>query len=147
MAIPSLIVISTALVYLAFDSKEFVWAVIAGVIVAIFFFTMAFFRFYFITFYAGPDKVRLRFKSLSPFPTQNNSIQIPSEKFHDYTMTRSFLGKKKGLVFFMKTQGGVAAYPKTSISALSENEITQITKALDLIKQINKTTHSGGQEQ
>lgn len=138
LLVPFIVVVSTALVYLVYDSKEFIWAVYGGLTLLIFFTLMLFLRLYYITFYAGPDKVRLRYKSLSPFPTQNNSIQIDSGKFHDYKIEKSFLGKRKHIIFFVNTPGGVAAYPKTSISALNNVEIEQMKKALELIKQINK---------
>lgn len=117
------------------------WAILGGVSMGLFFLAMALFKLYYISFYAGPDKVRLRFKSLSPFPTQNNSIVIDSPNFHDYKVEISWLGKRKFLTFLMQTPGGVAAYPRISISAFDTDEIEQIKKALDLIKQLNKASN------
>jgi len=136
MLIPFLIVLGAALIYLVTDTKNFIWAVIAGACLLVFFLVMSFFKLYYISFYAGPDKVRLRFKSLSPFPTQNNSIQIDSGLFSDYRIERKSFGIKK-IVFYQNTPGGLAEYPKTSITALSDTEIDQMCKALDLIKHLN----------
>ncbi len=138
MLIPFLIVLSAALIYLLTDSKEFKWAIFAGIALLLFFGLMSVFQLYYIIFYAGPDKVQLRFKSMSPFPTQNSSIQIKSEQFHDYKISSSLFGIKKAIVLFLNSPGGVAAYPKISISALSDSEIEQIKDALDLIKDLNK---------
>lgn len=137
MLIPFLIVLSAALIYLVTDTKDFKWAVIGGACLLVFFVIMSFFKLYYISFYAGPDKVRLRFKSMSPFPTQNSSIQIDSGFFHDYKIEHKILGIKK-ITLYQDTPGGIAAYPKTSITALSKSEIEQICKALDLIKLLNK---------
>jgi len=140
LAVPFIVVVAIALIYLVYDTKEFIWAVYAGLILLFFFSAMFFFRLYYITFYAGPDKIRLRYKSLSPFPTQNNSIQIDSGKLHDYKITNSFFGNRKHIVFYVNTPGGVAAYPRTSISALNNSEVEQITKALELIKKLNNSS-------
>lgn len=139
MLIPFLIVTSAALIYLVGDSKDFIWAVLGGVTLLVFFVLMFVFKFYYIIFYAGPDKVQLKYKSMSPFPSQNSSVQIKSEQFHDYKITHSLLGIKKNIVLFLNTPGGVAAFPKISISALKKEEIDKIAKALDLIKQLNKS--------
>lgn len=140
MAVPSTIVIATAFIYLGFDSKQIIWAVLALITLIVFFVVMSNIKYYYISFYAGPDKIRLRYKSLSPFPTQNKSIQIAANKFHDYKLETKLFGKQKSIIFYLETPGGVAAYPKTSLSALNNEQIKQLCKALDLIKEINKTT-------
>lgn len=138
MAIPFLVVVTTALLFLVFNIKDFKWAIILGIFLILFFIIMAILKFYFISFYAGPDKIRLRYKSLSPFPTQNNSIQINSNEFYDYKIETSFFEKKHSIILMIETPGGIAEFSKVSLMSLSKDEIKQITKALDLIILMNK---------
>lgn len=136
--VPFSIVIITALVFLVSDSKDFKWVILSGILFVMFFIVMAVFRFYFISFYAGPDSIRLRYKSLSPLPSQNNSIKIVSSELHNYKITSSFFGKKQSLSLFVKTPGGLAVFQKISLMSLDKQQIEKISKSLDLILSINK---------
>lgn len=138
--VPFFIVITTALVFLISESKDFKWIILSGILFILFFIVMAVFRFYFISFYAGPDNIRLRYKSLSPLPSENNSIKIVSNEFHNYKITSSFFGKKQSLSLFVKTPGGIAAFQKISLMSLNKKQIEKIIKALDLVLSINKKT-------
>ena len=100
---------------------------------------MSIFRFNYIVFYAGPDKIRVRFKSLAPFNSSSNSVVIKTEDFHSYKIKYSLLGLKKVLILFQKTPSGLAKYPAIGFSALTDADIEKIKKALDLALLINKS--------
>ncbi len=138
MAIPSLVIIITALIYLLSDTKDFGLAIMMGGVLVVFLIVMAILRFYYISIYIAPDKIRLRYKSLSPLPSEKNSILIKTEDFYNYKIKESFFGIKKSLVLSMKTPGGIANFSKVSLLSLSQAEINKITKALDILKIMNE---------
>lgn len=114
-----------------------VFIIIAAIIFILYFAVMAIFRFNYISFYAGPDKVRLRYKPLSPFPGQNNSIQINSKNFAGYKIKYRLGGLLKSIILMQKSPGGIAAYPNVSINSLNKPEIEKICKAMDLVNAIS----------
>jgi hypothetical protein len=138
MAVPLMLVLITGSIYLFGHVRNLGWLFLATALFVAYFFVMAYFKYNYISFYAGPDKIRLRYKSLSPFPGNNNSIQIPIELFHDYQLILALKGYKKGLVLFQKSPGGIARYQMVSLSALSGAEVNQLVKALELAKALAK---------
>jgi hypothetical protein len=75
---------------------------------------------------------------LAPFRTSNNSILIKSENFRKYEIKTSLFGLKKTLALFQETPGGLARFPKVSLTAMRSEDREKISKALDLILAINK---------
>ncbi len=136
--LPLLVVFAVALTYLFTDVKDLKYIIIAVSVLIIYFSTMALLRLYFITFYAGPDKIQVRYKSLLPFKTANNSVQIKTVNFHHYEIKRQLAGIIKILVLFQTTPGGVGKYPSIGITALDAEQIDHIKKALDLILTLRK---------
>jgi len=138
MLIPLLIVIAVGSIYLFTDVKDFKFVLYGFVFLVAYFIIMAIPGFYFVSFYAGPDKIQVRYKSLAPFRTSNNSIQIKSPNFRKYEVKSSLGGFKKTLFLYQETPGGLARFPKVSLTTLSSNEINTVIKALDLLLAINK---------
>lgn len=138
MAVPFVIIAGTALVFLFTDIKHFEWMALPLLALILFFTVMFYFRYNFVSVYAGPDKVLVRYKSLSPFITPNNSVKINAKDFHQYNIVSRLNGKKKLLYLYQDSPGGIAKYPGISISALSDAEIQQIKKAFDLIITLNQ---------
>lgn len=139
MLIPLLVVIAAGVTYLVYDVKDLLYMMYAFIVLVIFFIIMGIFRFNYIVFYAGPDKIRVRFKSLTPFNSPSNSVVIKIEDFHSYEIKTSLMGYKKVLILFQKTPSGLAKYPGIGFSALTDAEIEKIKKALDLALLINKS--------
>jgi len=138
MLIPLLILTAGALVYLYFDIKDLRYMVLAFVLLLLFFLVMAILKFYYIIYYAGPDKIVVRFKSLSPLMSPSNSIQINSVDFANYKIKITLFGIKKMLYLYQQTLSGLAKYPAVGLSALTIKEVNEIKKSLDLILAINK---------
>ena len=138
MLVPLLVVFSAALVYLYFDAKDLRYMVYAFVVLLLFFLIMAVLKFNYIIFYAGPDKITIRFKALSPFNTPSNSVQIKVGEFKSYEIKSSIFGIKKLLFLYQQTPSGLAKYPAIGLSALNGDEIDKITKAFELILTMNK---------
>lgn len=139
MLFPLLVVVAVALSYLLTEVKDLKYVLIAVVSLIIYFTVMAVLRLNFIAFYAGPDKIRVRYKSLLPFKTNNNSVQMKTENFHHYRIKATLGGLVKTLTLYQTTPGGVGKYPTIGISALNEAQLAQINKALNLILALKKT--------
>jgi hypothetical protein len=138
MLVPLLAVAFVASTYLFTEVRDLQYILITFIFLVVYFVLMAIPGFYFVSFYAGPDKIRIRYKSLAPFRTANNSILIKSENFRKYEIKSSLLGYKNTLILFQETPGGLARFPKVSLTAMSAEDREKITKSLELILAINK---------
>ncbi|MFA6402244.1 MAG: hypothetical protein WCX31_11575 [Salinivirgaceae bacterium] len=138
MLIPLLAVAFVASTYLFTEVRDLKYILITFIFLVVYFVLMAIPGLYFVSFYAGPDKIRIRYKSLAPFRTSNNSILIKSENFRKYEIKTSLFGLKKTLALFQETPGGLARFPKVSLTAMRSEDREKISKALDLILAINK---------
>lgn len=138
MLVPLLMVFSAALVYLYYDVKDLRYMVYAFVGLLLFFLVMSVIKFNYIIFYAGPDKITIRFKALSPFNTPSNSVQIKVGDFKSYEIKSSIFGIKNMLFLYQQTPSGLAKYPAIGLSALNGDEIDKITKAFELVLAMNK---------
>lgn len=138
MLFPLITVLTVGGIFLFTDVKDIKFILYALLGLIVYFILMAIFGFYFVSFYAGPDKIRIRYKSLAPFRTDNNSIVIKSENFRKYELKKSLLGIKTTLSLYQETPGGLAKFPNVSLTLMTQPEIQQITKALELILALNK---------
>ena len=120
MLIPLLVVFSAVIMYMYFDAKDLRYMVFAFVGLVVFFFVMSILKYSYIVFYAGPDKITIRFKTLSPFNTPSNSVEIKVEEFKSYDIKTSIMGIKKTLVLYHQTPSGLAKYPGIGVSALKK---------------------------
>lgn len=142
MLIPLLVLVAASIVYLLFEVKDLRYMGLAFVVLVLFFLVMSIFKFNYIVFYAGPDKIQIRFKTLTPFNSPNNSVQIKAENFRNYEIVEKIGGAKKMLFLFQETQSGMAKYPGIGISALKNDEIDKIKKSFDLILTLNKSSNA-----
>ena len=76
------------------------------------------------------NKILFRYIPLRPFRNKRYSIEISKEKFHGYKIERPSIFKQE-IVLFVKTPQGIAKYPPISISALNEEELNKLKKALN----------------
>jgi len=138
MVVPMFLIISTAIIYLMGEVRNPGWLIGAGVLLFLFFLLLGIFKFNYISFYVGTDKILLKFKSLTPIMSTNQSIQIRSEYFHHYEVSSKLAGLKKTLYLFQDSAGAVAKYQGVGVNLLSDDELGKITKALDLVIAIRK---------
>lgn len=78
-------------------------------------------------------KILLRYVSLMPFNNKRYSVEINKADLHSYKINRSSLNLRQELVLYVKTPQGIAKYPPISITALSEDQINQLKKALNKV--------------
>ena len=138
MLVPLVVVFMAASAYMYYDAKDLRYMVFAFVGLLFFFLVMSIIKYSYIIFYAGPDKITIRFKALSPFNTPSNSVQIKTDEFKDYKIKTSIFGIKKTLYLFQQTPSGLAKYPGIGLSALNNDEIDKLKKAFELILALNK---------
>ncbi|MBI9067647.1 MAG: hypothetical protein JEZ09_10175 [Salinivirgaceae bacterium] len=135
---PLLVVAGTALFFLLSDKVNIWYILYALLMLLAYFIIMSFFRFNYVSFYAGPDQVRVRHKSLAPFKSANKSIQIKADSFHSFELVKTKKGKFKTLYLFQKSPGGVAKYPGISLTAVRRADAEKMIKALQLILAMKK---------
>jgi hypothetical protein len=138
MGIPLIIVIVTGAFYLVGNSRDFKWLVIGASALLVFFIFMALFSFNYVSLFVGPEKIVMRYKSLSPLRTPNNAIEIKSKEFAGYEINRSLAGIRKNIILYKMTPGGKAKFPKVAINLLSSSEVEKAKQALDLVMTLQK---------
>jgi low affinity Fe/Cu permease len=139
MIVPLIVVFAVALTYLLTDVRDLKYVIIAVSVLAVYFTIMALLRLNYVVFYAGPDKIQIRYKTLLPFKSPNNSVQIKASNFHHYEMKNYLGGIIKKMTLFQNTPGGIGKYPSIGVSAMKNVQIEQMKKALDLILSLKKT--------
>jgi hypothetical protein len=87
-------------------------------------------RYRYIFFSADERTVTLRWYKTGLMPGESKSIQIPTDRFAGYEITRQGMGLYHYLTLFQQVQGRRAAYPPVSITALSKTQRVQIEETL-----------------
>lgn len=137
MLIPFLTLLVVGLSYLAFNVRSLDTLYAGITCIVIYVISMIVLKYNFISFYAGYDKVAIKYKSLSPTLNPNNSIVINADDFHKYEIKKRVFGMLNSLYVYQITDGVVAKFPSISLSALSETEIEKISKAMQLLVDLN----------
>ncbi len=91
-------------------------------------------EFNYIFYSDSGDKIVLRYYSLRPLESAQNSIELPKNEFHDFKITKSFFNLKNKLILYRKTKRGIAKYPPVSITVLGKKEKQKLIRSLSLIK-------------
>ncbi|MGE0090145.1 MAG: hypothetical protein AB7S50_11815 [Bacteroidales bacterium] len=88
----------------------------------------------FISFSDEDGKFVIHYISIRPLNKKRKAIEILKSKFAGYKIENSFFGKKKEIIFSVKTQHGEAKYPPLNISALNKNQIYLLTNSLKQLR-------------
>lgn len=139
MLIPLIVVIGMAVLYLVTEIREVSYALYGVSFLIVYFVILGQIKPMFISVFIGPELLRFRFKSLSPFNSSNKTIQLKPTQFNRYDRIEKLSGFKKQLVVYVNSPSGLAKYPPISISALTKDEIEKLCKALQLIMAMNKS--------
>ncbi|MFP3860378.1 MAG: hypothetical protein ACLFUW_06110 [Bacteroidales bacterium] len=78
-------------------------------------------------------KILLRYVSLMPLKNKKYSVEIKKSDLHSYKISRSSMNLRQELILYVRTPQGIAKYPPVSITALSEDELNQMKKALNKV--------------
>ena len=88
----------------------------------------------FIEFSNDNNRIRLRYyKAISFGGTSFNEIEFQQSLLRKVVFENSFFGKNADVVFYIKTNKGVAEYPSVSLSALKAEERLKIADILNSI--------------
>jgi hypothetical protein len=85
----------------------------------------------YIYFSDDEDHIIFRYFSMSVFSRKKNSIEIPKDKFGGYKIISSMGGFKKQIILYQQLKKEKAKYRPVSISGMTKEQITLLTKALD----------------
>jgi hypothetical protein len=80
------------------------------------------------------SKLIIRYYSLKPLSSEQNSLEIPKQNFQKYEIKKSWGGLRKYLIVYQKTAKGIAKYPPISISILKKKDVDQLTRELSNIR-------------
>lgn len=106
------------------------FAILATVIFVIYY-SFGYFRdinyFYFNN---NSTKIVIRYYSLKPLSSDQNSLEINKQDFYKFEIKSSYGGLRKYLVIYQRTPKGIAKYPPISISILKKHDVDQLTREL-----------------
>ncbi|PLX08617.1 MAG: hypothetical protein C0596_07110 [Marinilabiliales bacterium] len=127
-----LAVVAMSLIF-GWSEKHILEYVIGGIylLFMVFVFIKDYCYIYFIT--DGP-KIILRYIPLKPLSAGNYSIEVPRRDFVKAEVVKSFFGLSKKLVFYVRSQQGVAKFKPVSISILSKQQVEEVVNELGSIK-------------
>ena len=78
------------------------------------------------------DNILIKYFRITPkfIKPKPKMVKIPKRAFVKYEIEESFMGKRKALYLFQRSQKGVVKYPPIYITSLNENEIEELKRAL-----------------
>lgn len=76
------------------------------------------------------SKIIIRYYSLRPLSSEQNSLEMNKVDFHKFELKNSFGGLRKYLIIYQRTAQGIAKYPPISISILKKKDVEQLTREL-----------------
>ncbi len=80
------------------------------------------------------SKIIIRYYSLKPLSSNQNSLEINKSDFYKYEIKNSFAGFLKYLIIYQRTMKGIAKYPPISISILKKKDVDQLIRELSNVR-------------
>lgn len=90
----------------------------------------------YVLIFIGPDKVIVRYKALWPINTENNSIEIKTEDFAGYDISK--IRFRTILTVYKNTPGGRAKYPDVCINLLSDEQIEKVKRSFAILETVKR---------
>ncbi len=87
-------------------------------------------KYRYIFFSADERTITLRWYKTGLIPGESRSIEIPTDRYAGYEITREFMGLFHYLKLYQQVQGRRAAYPPVSITALTGAQRKEIEETL-----------------
>ena len=99
------------------------------------YYAFSYFRDYnYIYFNNNSSKIILRYYSLKPLTSEQNSLEMNKPDFQKFEIKESFGGLLRYLIVYQRTAKGIAKYPPISISILKKKDVDQLTRELSRIR-------------
>ncbi len=80
------------------------------------------------------SKIIIRYYSLKPLSSEQNSLEILKQDFQKHEIKESLGGLRKYLIIYQRTARGVAKYPPISISILKKKDVDQLARELSNVR-------------
>lgn len=80
------------------------------------------------------SKIIIRYYSLKPLTSEQNSLEIDKREFQKFEISNSFGGLRKYLIIYQRTAKGIAKYPPISISILNKKDVDKLTRELSSVR-------------
>lgn len=137
--VPTLVALTVVAVYITDLSNSWLWLVVGAAVLAVYVAIVLVLGNNYVIIFVGPDKVIIRYKALWPIRTENNSIEIDSNDFAGYELTKTRF--RTNLTVFKNTPGGVAKFPNVCINLLDSEQIDKIKRAFAILETIKKKSN------
>lgn len=80
------------------------------------------------------SKIIIRYYSLKPLSSEQNSLELLKQDFQKYEIKESWGGLRKYLTVYQRTAKGIAKYPPISISILKKKDVDQLARELSNVR-------------
>ena len=90
--------------------------------------------FFYVEIEPEPQSFRVKHYNLFPFWQEFKVYQIPFDRYYKYEIKKAAGGLFSWLLLFEKTSRGMAKYPGIGLSALSTEQLKNITDYLESIR-------------
>ena len=128
------LVMTALFIYSYFEHLENpIYPILIGIIAAVYIILLIRKSNYFFLEYLG-NKIIVRYYTAHPIFRKYKAFEIPRVSFFDYKIKSSLLGFFKSVQFTVKTPKGKFNYPPLSISLLSKQQMVDLIKMLDELK-------------
>ncbi len=134
--VPALVTLTVVAIFLTDLTTNRLWIVAGAAVLAVYVAIVVALGNNYVIIFVGPDKVIVRYKALWPVRTENNSIEIDSNDFAGYELTKTRF--RTNLTLFKNTPGGVAKYPNVCVNLLDGEQIEKIKRAFAILETIKK---------
>ena len=84
----------------------------------------------FVSYSDHGDMLVIRYYPLSLFNSKKHSIEIPKQQFVKYELKPFFFGRHHKIILYQHFRNKVVSYPPISLSALEEEDRSQIIASL-----------------
>ncbi len=108
---------------------------LAATILYIVYYSFTYIRdFNYIYFNNNSSKIIIRYYSLKPLSSEQNSLEILKQDFQKFEIKQTWGGLRRYLIIYQRTAKGIAKYPPISISILKKKDVDQLTRELSNVR-------------
>lgn len=130
----SLLLIGFIVVSLIFSwSEKHVFEFVLGTVYVLFMIFVFIKNYNYVYYNTDGPKIIIRYIPLRPLAAGNYSIEIPRRDFVKAELKTGFLGLKKDLLLYVRSQQGVAKFKPVSLTIMTKSEIADVMNELSKI--------------
>lgn len=111
---------------------ETFWTIILTICYLIVVFIPMFLSYQYIYFSDDEEKITFRYFTAGIAGGRKNSVEINKNVFSGFQIDKKFFGLVKTITLYQRSRQGTAKYPPIYISALNREQISRITRSLNM---------------